>query len=159
MATYSNFNSEIKPIRKSIEDNHEFAKSRIEALEENVENLDAISTNNFNSIERDISSIQDSYRKLDTKITQDDLEEQLAAKIIHPVTRFTRNAYNPEPIDGKLSDYVSIVWVSGEERKPLVYNLDYRITEDEGQLEIELSDIWESTSAKLYITRISMSED
>lgn len=159
MTTYSNFNSELEPIRKSIEENHEFAETHIEALEENLENLDAISTNNFNSIERDISSIQESYRKISTKIVQSDLEEKLTAKIIHPIAHFTRNAYNPEPIDGKLSDYISIIWVSGEERKPLVYNLDYRISEDEGQLEIELSDLWESTSAKLYITRISMSED
>lgn len=156
MATYSNFNAELEPIRNLIEENNEYAKEHIEALEENLDLVDNACDVNFERIEQDISSIKDSYRKIDTKITQADLEEALAAKINHSIAHFTRNAYNPEPIDGSLNDYVSVIWINNEERKPLVYNLDYKLIEEDNQLEIELSEPWESTNAKLYITRISM---
>lgn len=156
MSTYSNFNASLEPVKKSIDEINSFAREHIEGLEDNLARHEAYSSNTFDGIDREFERIKADYREKAVAIKQQELDAELENKIKHPVRRFVRKAYNPEPITAKNSDFISIIWAEGSQRAALINNLDYKLIEEDGEMTVELSDMWESTTAKLYIEVISL---
>ena len=159
MATYSNFNASLEPIKSSISEVDRFSREHITELEEGLARHESFSSNAFNSIDRELESIKAQYREKAATIKQQELDGELEAKIIHPVRKFIRKAYNPEPISAKNTDYISVLWADGTQRAALIQNLDYRLIEEDGEISIELMTEWESQTAKLYIDVISLYRD
>ena len=159
MATYSNFNASLEPIKSSISEVDRFSREHITGLEEGLARHESFSSNAFNSIDRELESIKAQYREKAATIKQQELDGELEAKIIHPVRKFIRKAYNPEPISAKNTDYISVAWADGTQRAALIQNLDYRLIEEDGEISIELMTEWESQTAKLYIDVISLYRD
>ena len=157
MSTYSNFNSALEPIRTDITTNAEYAKENIEDLDARLELLDKTTNNTFTRMDSAITSIQNSYRKKVDKIEEADLHDVVVTKINHRHNYFNRRAYNPDNISADTKDFLSIIWVNGNERVQLVRNLDYTIEEaEEGEVAIILNTEWESNKASLYIETISL---
>lgn len=159
MATYSNFNASLEPLRRSIAEIDNYTKEHIEGLEENIARHETLSSNAFERVDKEIESIKANYREKAAKIKQSELEVELETKIKHPIRRFTRKAYNPEPITANSSDYISVIWADGTGRAALIRNLDYKTIEEDGEILLEITTPWESTTAKLYIEVVSLYGD
>lgn len=157
MATYSNFNASLEPIKNALKSNEDYAKEHIESIETQLEIFEKGVNGEMERIFSSISQIKEGYRKKDTPISASDIEDELLGKIIHKHNYFKRSAYNPDNISASLSDFISIIWVKDNERVPLVRNLDYEIEEvEENEAAIVLNTIWESNRASLYIETISL---
>ena len=157
MATYSNFNASLEPLRNALKNNESYAKENIDSIESQLEILEKGVNNEIERISSSITNIKEGYRKKEIPISASDLEDGLLNKIIHKHNYFKRNAYNPDNISACLSDFISITWVKDNERVPLVRNLDYEIEEvDENEAAIVLNTIWESNKASLYIETVSL---
>ena len=157
MATYSNFNASLEPLRNALKNNESYAKENIDSIESQLEILEKGVNNEIERISSSITNIKEGYRKKEIPILASDLEDGLLNKIIHKHNYFKRNAYNPDNISACLSDFISITWVKDNERVPLVRNLDYEIEEvDENEAAIVLNTIWESNKASLYIETVSL---
>lgn len=159
MATYSNFNASLEPIKNSLAETDDYAKGHIEGLEDSLAHHETISSNAFERLDRELESIKADYRKNTATIRQYELETELENKIKHPIRRFIRKAYNPEPITAKSSDYISVIWADGTDRAALIRNLDYKTIEEDGEILLEITTPWESTTAKLYIEVVSLYGD
>ena len=157
MATYSNFNASLEPLRNALKNNESYAKEHIDSIESQLEIFEKGVNNEIERISSSITNIKEGYRKTEIPILASDLEDGLLNKIIHKHNHFKRNAYNPDNISACLSDFISITWVKDNERVPLVRNLDYEIEEvDENEAAIVLNTIWESNKASLYIETVSL---
>ena len=157
MATYSNFNASLEPLRNALKNNESYAKENIDSIESQLEIFEKGVNNEIERISSSITNIKEGYRKKEIPISASDLEDGLLNKIIHKHNYFKRNAYNPDNISAYLSDFISITWVKDNERVPLVRNLDYEIEEvDENEAAIVLNTIWESNKASLYIETVSL---
>ena len=157
MATYSNFNASLEPLRNALKNNESYAKEHIDSIESQLEIFEKGVNNEIERISSSITNIKEGYRKKEIPISASDLEDGLLNKIIHKHNYFKRNAYNPDNISACLSDFISITWVKDNERVPLVRNLDYEIEEvDENEAAIVLNTIWESNKASLYIETVSL---
>ena len=157
MATYSNFNASLEPLRNALKNNESYAKEHIDSIESQLEIFEKGVNNEIERISSSITNIKEGYRKTEIPILASDLEDGLLNKIIHKHNYFKRNAYNPDNISACLSDFISITWVKDNERVPLVRNLDYEIEEvDENEAAIVLNTIWESNKASLYIETVSL---
>ena len=157
MATYSNFNASLEPLRNALKNNESYAKEHIDSIESQLEIFEKGVNNEIERISSSITNIKEGYRKKEIPILASDLEDGLLNKIIHKHNYFKRNAYNPDNISAYLSDFISITWVKDNERVPLVRNLDYEIEEvDENEAAIVLNTIWESNKASLYIETVSL---
>ena len=157
MATYSNFNASLEPLRNALKNNESYAKEHIDSIESQLEIFEKGVNNEIERISSSITNIKEGYRKKEIPILASDLEDGLLNKIIHKHNYFKRNAYNPDNISACLSDFISITWVKDNERVPLVRNLDYEIEEvDENEAAIVLNTIWESNKASLYIETVSL---
>ena len=159
MSTYSNFNASLEPIKSSITEVNDYAKGHIEKLEEDFSRHETFSSNALDAVNSELEDIKTQYREKAATIKQQELDGELEAKIKHPIRRFIRKAYNPEPISAKSTDYISVIWADGTDRAALIQNLDYRLIVEDGEMELELSSEWESQTAKLYIEVISLYED
>ena len=159
MSTYSNFNASLEPIKSRITEVDDYSKGHIGKLEEDFSRHEAYSSNAFSTVDREIEDIKNKYREKTATIKQYELDSELESKIKHPVRRFVRKAYNPDPFSAKSSDYISVIWADGPDRVPLITNLDYRLIEEDGEIALELASQWESQTAKLYIEVISLYEE
>ena len=159
MSTYSNFNASLEPIKSRITEVDDYSKGHIGKLEEDFSRHEAYSSNAFSTVDREIEDIKNKYREKTATIKQYELDSELESKIKHPVRRFVRKAYNPDPFSAKSSDYISVIWADGPDRVPLITNLDYRLVEEDGEIALELASQWESQTAKLYIEVISLYEE
>ena len=162
MSTYANFKSVISDIENTQAKMWSDFQESYDAHLNDFETYCAVTNSNIRSNKTAIEEIASDYRKASSKLGIDDLNISLKTAVNHR-TAFYRDLKTTQPIvlAGSVDDFYNVIWALDNERASLIRNFDYFIDlSDEGDsyVELSLSDIWQSSKARLFIEQRTFSE-
>lgn len=136
-------------------------------VDENKTNIEAINKNmvtTINSLRDEIDKVKklipdhSKYMEKNDIVAMEQLDDGVKEKLIsEPMVTYSMSTMNMKPLNGlSTEDFVQLFYISADETRILIKNVDYTLIPDSGGITIELQPELINKSATIYINAIRL---